>query len=273
MTVHWLAESFNGDELVGRVGCEGDEVIAEWPRLGCLRATRDGRTAMFDPVADAPVRELEKLRRGPVRLLVHHLRGGLSLHGAAVEIEGRACVLLGASGQGKSTLAAALCERRRARLLGDDAVAIRQTASGDEVLALEQACWLTAEAAAIFGHESSAVDKEPFAVSARNEALVEPCLPTELPPEGASLVAIIHLDFVSGRRPSLERTFGLEAVGGVIAQMTRFIVDDPAVARRDLEALSELVARSRVYRLERQLGLEHLDEVLDLVTHATTEDP
>lgn len=272
MTPRWVAESFDGDVLAARVGYEGDDVVADWPGKGRLRATRDGRSASFVPAAGASPREIEKLVRGPVRLLVHHLSGGLSLHGAAVAIGGHACVLIGASGQGKSTLAAALCERLGARLLGDDAVAIRCTPDRDEVLALEHECWLTPEAAALFGHATIADDKEPFAVPAPDSALAQPSSPYDLPLDGVPLAAIVHLDFIEGARPRLRRTFGLDAVAGVIPQVTRFILDDPEVARRDLGTLGAIVDRTPVYRLERPLRLEDLDEAARLVANATAKE-
>lgn len=272
MTPRWIAESYDGDVLAARVGYEGDDVVADWPGKGRLRAARDGRSASFEPAARASPRELDKLLRGPVRLLVHHLSGGLALHGAAVAIGGRACVLLGASGQGKSTLAAALCERLGARLLGDDAVAIRCTSDRDEVLALEHECWLTPEAAALFGHAPGGVEKEPFSVAAPDSALARPSSPYDLPLTGVPLAAIVHLDFVDGARPRLRRAFGLDAVAGVIPQVTRFILDDPEVARRDLATLGAIVDRTSVYRLERPLCLEDLGEAARLVADATTEE-
>ena len=270
MTPRWIAESFEEGVLAARVGYEGDEVIAEWPGTGCLRASRDGRSASFEAEAGASPRDLDKLRRGPVRLLVHHLRGGLALHGAAVAFGGRSVVLIGASGQGKSTLAAALCEQRGARLLGDDAVAIRSTSRGDEVLGLEHECWLTAEAASVFGRSVEG-EKEPIAVASMNSARAAPLSPDDLPQEGVRLVAIVQLAFVGDSRPRLSRTYGIDAIGGIIPQVTRFIVDDPAVACRDLSTLGDVVERTPVYRLERPLSLDHLDESARLVAALATE--
>lgn len=273
MTLRWIAESVVDGELIARVGSDGEEIVAEWPGRGCLRAPRDGRSALFAPSEGASQREIEKLCRGPVRLLVHHLSGGLSLHGAACAIGERSLVLLGASGRGKSTLVAALCERHGARLLGDDAVAIRHNVERDEVLPLEHECWLTAEAAALFGHAVMTEDeKQPVAVAATESSRALPATPLDLPVGGVPLVAIVHLDFVPDVRPCLQRVFGLDAVAGVIPQVTRFIVDDPAVARRDLALLGDVVERTPVYRLQRPLDLEHLDEAARLVAGVVIGD-
>ncbi len=60
-------------------------------------------------------------------------RGGLLLHAAAVVLDGRAFVLAGSEGSGKSTFAG-LAESRGARVLSDDLVLL--DASGDAVAAL-----------------------------------------------------------------------------------------------------------------------------------------
>ncbi|MES2354006.1 MAG: hypothetical protein V4568_06280 [Pseudomonadota bacterium] len=58
-----------------------------------------------------------------------HLRGVLCLHGAVLEREGRAIAVLGDSGAGKSTIAAALV-KNGARLLSDDLLVIPHTDRG-----------------------------------------------------------------------------------------------------------------------------------------------
>jgi hypothetical protein len=274
MTTRWIAESFDGGEIAARVGYEAGELVAEWPGRGRLRASRDGRTATFEVARGASERDAEKLRRGPVRLLLHHLAGGLSLHGAAVAVDGRAVVVLGASGQGKSTLAAALCAQIGARLLGDDAVAVRHTPERDEVLALERECWLNGDAAALLGYAGSGDRKNPFAVAAMESAGAVAGSALELPVDGAPLAALVHLAFAELPRPRLVRTSGLDAVVGLIPQMTRFVLDDPEVTRRDLVNLGEVVDRTPVYRLERPPRFErnHLEDAARLVAVLGSKD-
>ena len=60
---------------------------------------------------------------GPGLGVLLHRRGVLVLHGAAIDVDGRAVVLLGEKGAGKSTTAASLLARGH-RLLADDLVAI-----------------------------------------------------------------------------------------------------------------------------------------------------
>lgn len=62
------------------------------------------------------------------------LRGSVPLHGSAVEVDGRAILICGDGGDGKSTLAAALVVRG-ARLISDDLSALGLAQDGTPVLA------------------------------------------------------------------------------------------------------------------------------------------
>lgn len=93
---------------------------------------------------------------GPGLGVVLHRRGRLVLHGSAVDVGGRAVVLLGAKGAGKSTMAAALLARGHA-LLTDDLVALGEAAGGPSVLPGPTQMKLWPEAADRLG-----VKTEPF---------------------------------------------------------------------------------------------------------------
>jgi hypothetical protein len=83
----------------------------------------------------AVICRVEKLEFAPTALigigmgLLLHRRGVLCLHGSALSISGRTIALLGESGAGKSTAAAALV-RGGAVLISDDVVALRQEGGG-----------------------------------------------------------------------------------------------------------------------------------------------
>jgi hypothetical protein len=260
MSVRWLAESFDGETLIGRVGRDGDRLVAEWPDRARFESNADGSDRRFEALPGARDIEVEKLRRGAARLLIAHLRGGIPLHASAVAIAGRAAVFVGGSGLGKSTLAATLGEHRGASLLGDDAVAIER-GEGDsfEVIALEESHWLDASAAVALGRSTKASgdgadgDKVPHAPRATGVGR-------------APLALIAHLAFDDTlSAPRLVDVTGLDAVTGLLAQLTRFVVDDPAIARRDLAALAELTSRTRIVRLERPRRLDLLRSTADLI--------
>lgn len=256
MTAEWLAEARDDGALAARVGRDGDELIAEWPRRATLRVKRDGSDMVFEGHPEADLADVDKLRRGAVRLLLAHLRGAIPLHASAVAIDGRAIVCVGGTGLGKSTLAATLCELAGGSLLGDDAVAIERNGSVFEVIALETNHWLDASAARALGHASDfAADKVPIATR-RSDV-------TRVP-----VAMIAHLGFSDGGEPRLVPLLGLEAVAGLLSQLTRFVVDDPGIARRDLTSLADLVERTPVVRLERPRRLDLLRATADLVVGA-----
>jgi hypothetical protein len=260
VTIEWLAESRDGELLAGRVGREGDRVIADWPGRARLSATRDGRDVVFEPHPEARPAEVEKLREGAARLLVTHLRGGIPFHASAVSLKGRAVVFIGAAGFGKSTLAATLCEHAGASLLGDDAVAIERAGDSYEVVALRESHWLDASAAGALGRATDSIDDK------------VPHAPRRVDVSRAPLALIAHLAFSDAiDQPRLVGVSGIEAVSGLLAQLTRFLVDDPEIARRDLGALADLVDRTRIVRLERPRSLDLLRSTADLVA-ATVDD-
>lgn len=251
----WLAEHLEDGEVAYRIGREGDELVAEWLGVVRLVARRDGSEFRFEPDPGAEPRDVEKIVQGSAQLLLRHLQGKLALHGAAVEIDGRAVVLLGQSSDGKSTLAASLCQRPRVKFLADDAVALELTEEGYSVLPLERNHWLEASARVALGHQvPSSTIKEP--VSARNVGS-----------GGAPLVAFVELRFgdADAAAPTVHRLQGLEALAKLMPQIVRFVIDEPDLQRRELDAILGLVGRVPMTSIERPRRFELLDTTADLV--------
>jgi hypothetical protein len=82
-----------------------------------------GRRVRVDARRGVEIAALRAALLGPVWGVILAQRGLLPLHASAVDIGGGAVALAGASGQGKSTMAAALLERGHA-LLSDDISAV-----------------------------------------------------------------------------------------------------------------------------------------------------
>lgn len=107
---------------------DGDHTVLRYPGLCEFSGDRDlvHVTAHLQPGAD---RGLPEVLAAGALLAVHLLlRGRLVLHASAVRLDGRALAFVGASGMGKSTLAAALCGHG-CGLVADDVV--RVDAAGD----------------------------------------------------------------------------------------------------------------------------------------------
>ena len=124
------------------------------------------------------------------------------------------------------------------------------------MLALEDEHWLDAPAARALGRPSD-FDDEKVAMATRRADI-----------KRAPLAMIAHLAFSESGEPRLVPVLGLDAVTGLLSQLTRFIVDEPEVARRDLTSLADLVDRTPVVRLERPRRLDLLRATADLVAAA-----
>lgn len=109
-----------------------------------------GYLLRFHGLADFEIRSAERSIEGYVRpgtpshtfahLLLDQVlplaagaAGRLTLHASVVNVEGAAAVFMGATGQGKSTMAAALARRGHA-VLSDDCCVLRRTAAGFAVV-------------------------------------------------------------------------------------------------------------------------------------------
>lgn len=256
MSVRWLAESHDEGTLAARVGRDGERLVAEWVGRAHLSVARDGSDVVFDAEPDADPVEIEKLRRGAVRLLLAHLAGAIPLHGAAVALDGHAIVIVGGTGLGKSTLAAGFCDLAGASLLSDDAVVIERRGDVHDVVAVEERHWLDADSARALGRPY-----EPDAEKA-------PMVPARCDVRHAPLAIVLHLAFVEGDAARLVPVEGLAAVGGLLTQLTRFVVDEPSTAKRDLTLLADLVTTTRIARLERPRRLDLLRQTVDVVIAA-----
>jgi hypothetical protein len=109
-----------------------DVVRLAWPGVGTF-TIRGTRTVDIQRAPGVPAEVVRQFLAGPVSAALLRQRGFLVLHASAVTFQGAAIAFLGASGWGKSTLAAAL-HRRGHRLITDDIAAI-DTAGTPSVLA------------------------------------------------------------------------------------------------------------------------------------------
>lgn len=256
--VEWLGDARVDGEVVLRVGRAGDFLVAEWVSGARFLVRRDGTGARLEGLDGADPREVEKLRRGAARLCVHHLEGKIGLHGAAVAIGGHAAVLIGKSGQGKSTLAASLCAHEGGTLYADDAVALERstTSTSWAVKSLERDHWLDAAARrAVLGDGASHTSKEPIPAARVGEGDVP-------------LALVVDLVYEDVDAPYLVRQGGVDALGCLLPLVVRFVLDDPAANRRELDQLHALVAEVPIVRLVRPRNLRYLRDASRLVAEA-----
>ena len=106
------------------VAKDTDGFLLRYPGYADFRLTADARDICCIPSPDTPLTTIRHLLLDQVLPLALTAIGRLTLHAGAVEIDGKAIVLLGKSGAGKSTLVAALCQRG-GTMLADDCVVVR----------------------------------------------------------------------------------------------------------------------------------------------------
>jgi hypothetical protein len=99
-----------------------ERVSLSWGGVGLFQV-QNGCEIVIEPVPQVEESALRLHLLGPVLAVLLHQRGYLVLHASSVAVNGLGVGFLGASGQGKSTLAAALHARGHA-LIADDVIAV-----------------------------------------------------------------------------------------------------------------------------------------------------
>ncbi len=241
--VRWLAVH-DGPTGSFRIGEDGDDYVAEWTGLATLRAKARGEAAhlTFDPGCPRDARK--KIEGGGAMLLLRHLRGEIALHGAAIAKSGRALLLLGRSGEGKSTLAHALVADHGWDLLADDAIAIAATTHGHQVLPTETMMWLAPDAT----HPKTAL-------AARAVAL------GPMPLAGA-----ITLAFCDGDGPSLTSLPPMMRARTWVQSFVRFALRDEELLALETRRVTELSTSLVVSQLSRPRDLSRAGEAAALLT-------
>ena len=163
--IDWLPRVVGSDVRIGRAS---GRVVIEWEGTGRLTAS-PGADPIFAPAVGVDETQLEEISRDePARASCRYLRGNLSLHGSAVGLSGGAIALIGESGAGKSTTAAALVEQQGATFVADDVVPVDWQGSLAVVAPVDDSFWLTAEALGWFGVQPTSMGKRAWAPRARS---------------------------------------------------------------------------------------------------------
>lgn len=241
--VRWLAVH-DGPTGSFRIGEDGNDYVAEWAGIATLRAKARGEAARltFDP--DCPRDARKKIEGGSAMLLLRHLRGEIALHGAAIAKSGRALLVLGRSGDGKSTLAHALVADHGWELLADDAIAVAATPNGHEVLPTETVMWLAPDGTA-----------PKAALPARAVALAP-----------ATLAGAITLAFTDGDPPSLSSLPSMLRARTWVQSCVRFALRDEELLALEARRVTELSMSLVVSQLSRPRDLSRVGEAAALLT-------
>jgi hypothetical protein len=227
--IDWHVNEPRGDGFF-RWGYSGEELIAEWTGFLTLRATRGGELIDLQAAPGATEDLVEKARRGVATAFLRAQKNQVSLHASAVALGRRAIVCVGSSGQGKSTMAEAICRRSGALLLADDTAGIDAPPGGGiRVLPSESVVWLVTEDPA-----RKASVPVPRAADA----------PTDL----ALIVSLAFDDAAASL--DIRDLHGGDAVAALLPSLLRFETT-PDLWLRELEIVGRLVSACRVVQATR----------------------
>jgi hypothetical protein len=206
---------------------------------------------------------------GPILGLVLRLRGTVCLHASGLSFGGCAFAIIGRSGAGKSTTAAALGARGCA-VVADDVVAIEEGTGGFSAtpgyprLRLSQAAVdaLSTPSSKPLSMDRAAFDGSRYHLDVTRDGYVFQTTP--LP-----LVAVYKLEERSRdhRALSAEPVLGADALMTLVSHSFAKALFDRTMRAHDLSVLSRLAESVRVVRVTPPDDIQRLDELCDLILH------
>jgi hypothetical protein len=240
-----------------------------------------GRTDRLYLEYDSRVRVLAEPARGLVQVAVHEpsaahswllshalftlplvellkRRGLFSLHAAGLALDGRALVVAGCCGAGKSTLSLALA-RAGFGLLGDDTLLLaRESNGGLRVLAFPDELDLTDSTIALFPELGHLLGQPRRPGAPKRQVRPEELPATRIVWDGAPRVLLFPR--VAHTRQSRLTPIGRDEA--LVELAPNVLLTEPRSSQAHLDALAELVRASTCYRLETGHDLERLPAFL-----------
>jgi hypothetical protein len=229
----------------------------------------EGRTIRVEPLSGIDARNIRLFLLGSAFGLLLHQRGLLPLHANAVEIEGRAVVFMGASGAGKSTMAAWFHDNGY-KVLADDVCVVRFDEEG-RALACPGLPRLRLWPDAILFTGRKAADFNRSYVGAVDEEFEKFDVPIRVAESSGAqmpLAAIYLLE--RGDEFAIEQLSGMSAAEPIFANTYRGSYL-PAAGSQSAHwhSASRLAQTTPVFRAEREWSLDRLaDQCESLIAHA-----
>lgn len=234
-----------------------EQMILRIPRVGRF-VVRAGEEVAVERAPGATDADVRCFLQGPVAAAEALLGGAIPIHASAVEIDGRAVVLAGLSGAGKSGLAAALALRGHALL-------------ADAVTSLGPVIEPHAPAPVLWPDLVAQLDLDPAAGELVRPALPQRAFPALAPEAGAApLGAVVYV----GRNalypaPVVEAmTGGEKATALVGTAWFRRVVEGLSLAGNRFGQIAEIAASTRFVKVIRPRDACSVIELADLVEEA-----
>ena len=266
--VAWLLETKDAAGGVSyRLGKRGPNWIGEWGGCVWLEVTDEGRRVSLSNDGTVDPFFLAKVERGPVAALERRLRGELTLHASATSSPtGEGLLVLGESGAGKSTTAAALVRDRGHSLLADDIAWIDFEGDRAVIAPTEDHSYLSFAATSALG--LTKVDDHVYWDDA-TKCGVPSRVAARAAPLGAIAIVAWSSDASMSMSMSTEKLSVLDAMRDILPHVSRCGITTPRARLAELDDLSRLLGSVFVYRVRRPKRFEALPEYLDTLTQLT----
>jgi hypothetical protein len=241
---------------------EGADAYFFWETVGSFRV-RNGQEIVVEPTPGVDERDIRLPLLGTVLAVLLHQRGLLVLHASAVAFGGRATAFLGAKGQGKSTMAAALYGRG-STLLADDVLAIDLPHNAEPVVlpGFPRLKLLPEAAAHALGDDPELLPRVASDEEKRIRRVVDRFADRSVPLESVCTLA-------EGPEPALKPLDRQSAITSLIGHSFAARFGDRllhgAAALAHLRKCASLLGYVTPYTLERPRSLSMLPEVAQLV--------
>jgi hypothetical protein len=259
---HHLAPAiatFRNGQYVGRY--DGRELLIEIPDAGRF-LVRSGKEILVDPAPSTDDDELSAWLLATAFTLLCHQRGITPLHASAIDLAVGCAVFAGDSGDGKSTLIAALAQRGFPVVCDD--VCFLQPSPDGSVQVWPGLCRirLWEDATAALGYESAGLNRE---AHGRKKYLL-PVRPPNNPTQPRRLLRVYELQSTGGDAPGLTRLHGAAAVEVLIQNVfgrhgAEYMGYKPQAFSTCAAAADEV----EVFRFSRPLGFEFFEKGINLL--------
>ena len=253
--------AFRNGEYVGRY--DGRELLIDIPAAGRF-LVRSGREIVVDPAPSSDDDELSAWLLATAFTLLCHQRGITPLHASAIDTADGCAVFVGDSGDGKSTLIAALAQRGY-RVVCDD-VCFLQPGPDGYVQVWPGLCrirlWEDAKAA--LGYDSTGLKRE---THGRNKYLI-PVRPPENPTQPRRLHRVYELRSTDNGANAVTRLRGAAAVEVLMQNVFgRRGAEHMGYKPQAFFTCAAAAGEVEVFRFSRPLGFEFFEKGIDLLEH------
>jgi hypothetical protein len=247
----------------------GTEVLIDIPAAGRFLVRR-GQEILIDPAPSSDHGEIRAWLLGIAFGLLCHQRGITPLHASAIDVADGCAAFIGESGDGKSTLVAALAQRGYPVICDD--VCFLQLGADQDVRV-----WpgigrirLCDDAKAALGYDGPGIERE---MPGSNKYFV-PITPPQTPLEPRRLRRVYELERAAGNTSKVTRLRGVAAVEALMHNVYGLRGAECMGYKPQAFRSCSAVARDvQVFRFTRPLGFHALSDSIDLLDNHLEEAP